>query len=40
MAAARVLAIESKPGDILSPSTCNGYLGCSAKVYLRKVAGS
>jgi hypothetical protein len=38
MAAARVLAIESEPGDILSPSTCNGYLGCSAKVYFRKVA--
>jgi CRISPR/Cas system-associated exonuclease Cas4 (RecB family) len=35
-AAACILNVES-PGDVLSPSTANGYLGCSAKIYFRKV---
>ena len=38
MSAARTFVMEEAVGDILSPSTCNGYLGCGAKVYFRKVA--
>jgi hypothetical protein len=38
MSAARAFVMQEAPGDVLSPSTCNGYLGCSAKVYFRKVA--
>jgi CRISPR/Cas system-associated exonuclease Cas4 (RecB family) len=31
------LAIEEAPGDVMSPSSCNQYLSCSARYYYRKV---
>ena len=38
MSAARPFVMSEAVGDVLSPSTCNQYLGCGAKVYFRKVA--
>lgn len=38
MSAARTAILYDAPGDILSPSSANQFLGCGAKWYFRKIA--
>jgi hypothetical protein len=37
MSAARAFVMTEAPGEVLSPSSLNGYLSCSAKFYFRKI---